>query len=430
MAHIYLNTYTKPIPNDAKIVSVNGKKYAKFKNGKGEMVTAPLTTKGKYAGKYVLCELSKWSIVYRDEHGVPKSALGFTDKEATMHYACKLETDAEQIRCGYKPPEHKQLNRPLIAHLAEFKAHMLARGTSEKQALQTYNRILCVITSCRFTRWVDIKGSDIERYLSSLRSDSEHERGISARTNNAYLDAMKYFCKWLHKEQCAPRNPIEHLEKVRVVTDIRHERRALTVDECRKLLNTTAQQPPCFNMSGFERALLYRVALESGLRANEIRTLTIRRCSFQERPPTLTIEAGYSKHRKEDVQPIPANLAMMLEEYAGNRPVDGLLFPTMPKVHNVAKMLRRDLVATEIPYKDRNGRYVDFHALRHTFITNLARSGVHTKLAMDLARHSNINLTMAYYTHTEVNERATALQKLPNLETEDKTLKFVLKSAV
>ena len=41
--------------------------------------------------------------------------------------------------------------------------------------------------------------------------------------------------------------------------------------------------------------------------------------------------------------------------------------------------------------------YPYFHALRHTFITNLARSGVHPKTAQSLARHSTITLTMDRY---------------------------------
>ncbi|MHC4664849.1 MAG: tyrosine-type recombinase/integrase [Planctomycetota bacterium] len=58
---------------------------------------------------------------------------------------------------------------------------------------------------------------------------------------------------------------------------------------------------------------------------------------------------------------------------------------------------------------------MDFHALRHTYITNLVRGGIHPKLAMDLARHSDVNLTLGYYTHTFLSDRADALTNLPTL---------------
>ena len=64
-------------------------------------------------------------------------------------------------------------------------------------------------------------------------------------------------------------------------------------------------------------------------------------------------------------------------------------------------------------YRDDSDRVCDFHALRHTFISNLARGGVHPKLAQQLARHSTITLTMDRYTHTVRGELADALAVLP-----------------
>ena len=40
---------------------------------------------------------------------------------------------------------------------------------------------------------------------------------------------------------------------------------------------------------------------------------------------------------------------------------------------------------------------------------------VHPKLAQDLARHSNINLTLSRYTHTTRGEQSQALESLPQL---------------
>ncbi len=68
-----------------------------------------------------------------------------------------------------------------------------------------------------------------------------------------------------------------------------------------------------------------------------------------------------------------------------------------------------------IVYRDEDGRVADFHALRHTFISNWARSGVHPKVAQSLARHSTITLTMDRYSHTLIGEQADALKALPDL---------------
>ena len=57
----------------------------------------------------------------------------------------------------------------------------------------------------------------------------------------------------------------------------------------------------------------------------------------------------------------------------------------------------------------------DFHALRHKFVTDLATSGVHPKLAKELARHSTITLTMDRYAHVGLLDMNAALESLPGL---------------
>ena len=71
-----------------------------------------------------------------------------------------------------------------------------------------------------------------------------------------------------------------------------------------------------------------------------------------------------------------------------------------------------------IPREDESGRVVDLHALRHTFLTNLARGGVHPKTAQALTRHSTITLTMDRYTHSIREEERQALSALPDLDSE------------
>jgi integrase len=80
-------------------------------------------------------------------------------------------------------------------------------------------------------------------------------------------------------------------------------------------------------------------------------------------------------------------------------------------------MLRADMEAADILPEDEAGRPRNFHSLRHTFCSNLARAGVHPSQAMQLMRHSKIELTMKRYTHTFLPERAQALASLPDLDT-------------
>lgn len=68
-----------------------------------------------------------------------------------------------------------------------------------------------------------------------------------------------------------------------------------------------------------------------------------------------------------------------------------------------------------IPERDTAGRVLDFHALRVTFITRLARCGVAPAVAKTLARHSTITLTMDHYAAVNDVDGREAINRLPDL---------------
>jgi len=84
------------------------------------------------------------------------------------------------------------------------------------------------------------------------------------------------------------------------------------------------------------------------------------------------------------------------------------------EVRNPAERRRRR-ESSFLMSRDASNRVVDFHALRHTFITRLARSGVMPAVAKSLARHSTIVLTMDHYTHTLIEDERAALDRLPEI---------------
>ena len=75
-------------------------------------------------------------------------------------------------------------------------------------------------------------------------------------------------------------------------------------------------------------------------------------------------------------------------------------------------MVRKDLERVGIPYETEDG-IVDFHAAgRHTHITELLRNGTSLVEAKELARHSDVNMTMRY-THIGIHDQAKAVAMLP-----------------
>ncbi len=67
--------------------------------------------------------------------------------------------------------------------------------------------------------------------------------------------------------------------------------------------------------------------------------------------------------------------------------------------------------------RDRNalgaGNYC-LHELRHSYLTQLARAGVHPKVMQELAGHANSAITMDIYTHTDMGAKFEAAEALKN----------------
>ena len=64
---------------------------------------------------------------------------------------------------------------------------------------------------------------------------------------------------------------------------------------------------------------------------------------------------------------------------------------------------------------DDDGCYADFHALRHTYLSRLGRSGANPKVMQRLARHTTVELTLGRYTHADLYDLTSAVEQLPAL---------------
>jgi len=374
------------------------------------------TTIEPETGRRIRRKSACWYVDYKAADGTRKRVKGFRDKQATVQLAAKLEKEAELARAGIIDKYKDHRSKPLLEHLADFKANLLDKGNTVKHAQLVYNRAKAVVDGCRFCYFSDISASKVQSYLADRR-----RQGLSIRSSNFYLQAIKQFCRWMVADNRVGENPLAHLQGQNPKTDIRHQRRALTAEELQQLLIATRKGPTHCNMTGKERAMLYFLAVNTGLRASEIASLTWGSFSLDGSETSVTISAAYSKHRKEDILPLRRDVAESFAIWRRERqqgPQDKVFAGFNP--NKGAKMLRRDLDAAGIPYQDSSGRVADFHSLRHTFISNLSRSGVSPKVAQSLARHSTIGLTMDTYTHVGLYDERAALELLPTLPTQGK----------
>lgn len=345
----------------------------------------------------------------------------------------------ERRVAGLEDPFEKHRKRPLKEHLADFRKHLENKGSTKDYVNSTHQRAKDVLAGCKFTLIDHVSASRVLEFLAGLR-----KRGKSVASSNHYLRAMKMLTRWLLRDRRTNEDRLAHLSKMNSDLDRRRVRRPLSPEEFALLLEAAERGRPIQHVPGPDRAVMYIVGAYTGYRRNEIGSVTRRSFDFESDPPTLTVQAGYSKHRKTDILPLRRDFAARIQSWLETK---RRLAPTKSFFQiadkRTAEMIRKDLAVARAAWLDQandpaerkrrekssflahlddQGRVVDFHALRMTFITNLTRAGVAPKTAQMLARHSDINLTMNTYTMLGVLDQAAAVESLPALPGAEKVV--------
>ena len=193
--------------------------------------------------------------------------------------------------------------------------------------------------------------------------------------------------------------------------DPRHDRRTIGLDELHTLIRTAEKGPPFRSMTGPLRALCYRLAASTGLRFSELGSVIP--SSFDWKATSVTVAAAYTKNGDPATLTIPDDLAADLRPYVATLAPGSPVFP-LPKGRG-ADMLKSDLAAAEIPYKDEAGRVFDFHSLRCETATLADAAGVSPRTVQKLMRHCSLELTGRYTRPRAVDVEATA-GMLPSLK--------------
>ena len=209
----------------------------------------------------------KWYVEYRDAQGIRRRVPGYTDKPATQQLASELERQAAREQAGLVDRFANHCKRPPAEHVDDRRVGLLAKGDTVLYANMSANRVRCVFDGCRFAHWPDLSASRVSRFLSDRRN-----AGLSVESSNHRVRAVKGFCAWCVRDGRAPESPLAHLQTGNTRTDRRHDRRAFTLDELRTLLETTRNSPTRYGMAGTDRATLYQLAVETGLRPSYARS--------------------------------------------------------------------------------------------------------------------------------------------------------------
>jgi integrase len=315
--------------------------------------------------------------------------------------------------------------------LNDFERNLRDRGNTEAHCAGVTKRVSNTLAECRFGFVCDISASRVQSFLAELK-----KTGLAQQTVNHYLRAIKQFSRWLMRDHRANEDRLTHLEGGNVKVDRRIERREVSTEEIEWLLANTLSGPSRLGLSGQQRFHLYVTALGTGLRASELASLTPAHFALDADPPTVRIDAQDEKARRGDVLPLPPDVVELLSPWLETVSLDERLWPgTWAKNKCASKFMKQDLESARaawiddakteaerrdreqsdfLCYRNHDGKQADFHALRHTYLSRLGRSGASLRTAMDLGRHTTPQMAMRYQ-KAQIHDLVAAVESLPRL---------------
>jgi integrase len=261
----------------------------------------------------------KYLITYRDENGHRRKKWGTHDKAVTQRIANDLENKIALRVEGLVDPRDESYAAhaaaPLSEHLAAWKAALDAKGATRKHAELFSSRAAKVVALVKGAQLADLDPpknathADLPRYETTLADRMKSARlpeltadrvqralatlrneGRSLATVNHHRAAIKAFSAWCLDRHRTREDELRGVPGYNAKEDPRHERRTESLENVQRLIAAAESGKVVLSVTGPVRALVYRLAIETGLRYSEVGS--IRPESFDWKARTVTVEAA------------------------------------------------------------------------------------------------------------------------------------------
>lgn len=342
--------------------------------------------------------------------------LGTSDESAAWQTLRELLRRQAEGAAGIRDEYTDHAARPLADHVEAWAESLRDRGVGAAHVERLRSSVIQTADLAGWKRIADLSARGLTAALAQLA-----DRGSGPQTCNHHLAYAQQFSRWLWDDRRLREHPLRGVRPAHVEGDLRHARRSPSGEEVGQLFDylygpDVRRRGSCRSwgrdgMTGPQRALGYKVAMATGLRARELRSLS--RESFDLDAGTVTLKAAYDKRRRPATQHLPAWLVDELREWFA---ADGGCWGMFP-AHHPGVILKYDLRDAGVAYQT-NGPdgplFFDFHSLRHWYCTQVANQpGISPKTMMTLCRHSNPRLTMKVYAKAKLDQVKAAVAQIP-----------------
>lgn len=379
----------------------------------------------------------RWVLCWRDSSGKRRRQVLSTDKRVAQRMHADLIRQRDLELAGLGAVEGQ--SRPLT-EIVDMYVEDLSLRTCPRHYEQAARRLGRVVTALQAPRVRDVKPYAVSRVRAARVAE-----GVSHRTANLEVDTLKSCLQWAVKMGLVAENPLRNMPRLpETKAHKKCVRRALTDDEIQRFIAAAeaddaeqaarlgAVRTIANGSKGVQWALrsrrhripqapLWMAFLETGARYGELTSTTWFDVDFERR--ALTLRPETTKSGRERCIPLRDELVralLALREVhtqifggVGERVFltpDGARWPA--PTTNAMRTFDRLLAAAGISRVDEHGRKVDIHALRHSFCSRLARSGVGLAHAQKLMGHADPKLTAQAYTHLDTDDLRAAIESM------------------
>lgn len=336
----------------------------------------------------------RWGVDYRDHRGKRVRKVIASDKSVAQKVLADAVQASEKLKYGMLATDPREAEKPLATHFDAYLTDMARRGRAKMYRYTVRKHLFTMAEECDWTCLRDCTPPSISKYLGVLA-----DQGLTPKTVNAHRADIAAFLNWCKKQGYLELNPCERVLKSAV--KVEKKRRALSVLECRALLEAT---PP-------ERRVVYLFLIYTGLRRGEAAGLCWHHVRLDVMNPFVEVPATLAKSGQRETVPLTSEVASALREQRGNARPGDRVFDSIPDMPT----FREDLAVAQIEEIDSRGRVVVLHSLRHSLATMLAAANVPMAVAQRIMRHRDIRLTAEVYCDEGLLPLTAAIASLPTM---------------
>ncbi len=293
--------------------------------------------------------------------------------------------------------------------------YLLDQMHLDKGTVQGYSHRLTT-----FASWCEENGVELEQvnnrqvqsFLQWLRENKKPQKKgqeqLSSFTTAGYTLCIKIFLTWCQKdEEYSSYTSLARVKGIKYPRKVQMLKHIFTDEEIHTLMDAAKHQSKTHEYQLRDTAIV-SLLLDTGIRASELRSLTIGNTNLARMPGEDSFIKVMGKGRKEREVPVGhttrRNLSRYLRQYRAHAPRNAPVFVSRQGKGVLSHQGLKDVL---LRIKEVSGLPADTpvhpHKFRHTFATRFMQNGGDVYTLSRLLGHSSVAITEHYLTSLGVN---------------------------